>query len=170
MRFLQSIALPIRAVFKPRGFSGDGEALERLKGWGLPLMALRWLAYVAIFLLRDYETLQPPCVEPPFGLDLGGYRLLEIYTAPVFGALLIGALVLTVWGYLRLRGQSAPVGRILDAIGVAFFVPWLAVSVGDLALIHVGMWRLAVVAPIHTVVLGWEAWGAVALGGGRVTV
>jgi hypothetical protein len=82
-----------RAVFDPRGVARDEEALAGIKGLGLPLAALRWLAYVVLFALRDYESAQQPFAEPPFGINLEFYRVLETYTAPLFGALLIAALV-----------------------------------------------------------------------------
>lgn len=76
-------------------------------------------------------------------------------------------MTLTVRLYLRAKGQAVPAWRILDAIGVAFFVPWLIVLPVDLLVIHTVGWRMAVVIPIHTLFLAWESWAAVELVGGR---
>jgi hypothetical protein len=166
MRRTSAVALLFRAVLHPRRTARD-EGLGLIKGWGPLLVALRWFACSVILALRDYGTLQPPLVPPPFGLEPWEYRLLEIYTAPLFGALLFAALTLALWGYLKWRKRYTPGMRILDALGVAFFVPWLIVSVADLAVIHLGLWTSAVVAPLHTAVLGWESRAAVELVGGR---
>jgi hypothetical protein len=63
-------------------------------------------------------------------------------------------------GYLQVIKKSIPPVKILNILGVTFFLPWIIVQVIDVIIITTTGWVESIVIPVHTLVLVWEGWAA----------
>lgn len=68
-------------------------------------------------------------------------------------AAIAGSLV----AYLRLNGKKVLAVRVFNILGVTFFLPFVVLQPLDLIVITTIGWNLAIIPPLHTLVLVWEA-------------
>ena len=152
------LAALVQAVLRPDAFylNPGGRSLIDRHGW--ILIAVRWLYWSAVFsLLRDYHGNWKPFVAPPFGLSLDRYAALQRRFSVLFGFALMAAIAGSLVAYLRLVGKAASATKVLNTLGVTFFFPSVVALFFDLMLVARGRWIVAIVAPLHTLLLVWEA-------------
>lgn len=151
----------VRSVFRPRSLRENerGDHLLLRRGW--LLIVLRWSYYSLLFCFRAYHGRWMPFSPPPFGLDIDTYAALQRVLALPFGLLLMGALALALWGYLRRVGREIPFAPVLNILGVTFFLPFVIVQPIDQGILLLWGWELVPVSVAHTAILIWESWAAV---------
>ncbi len=150
-----------QSVFAPRKFwaSRAGKAAVNRYGW--LFIVLRWVYYSIVFaVFRDYSGSWKPFAPPPLGLSLRVYGSLQSYLSPLFGFFLMSCLAASLWGYLRLRNRHISLFKLLNLLGIAFFLPFVILQPLDiLAIVTVG-WASQLIIPLHSVVLIWESLAA----------
>lgn len=147
-----------QSVFRPGAFCQNPKGRLLIAKYGWMLIAIRWLYYSIVFsLLRDYHGAWKPFAPPPFGLSLDTYAALQKSLSPVFGFLLMAAIATSLVAYLRLNGKAVSTVRVFNVLGVTFFLPFVILQPLDLIVITTAGWSLAIVPPLHTLVLVWEA-------------
>ncbi len=152
------LAALFQAVLRPDLFylNPRGRLLIDRHGW--TLIAVRWLYWSAVFsLLRDYHGNWKPFVAPPFGLSLDSYAALQRRFSVLFGFALMAAIAGSLAVYLRLAGKAVSATKVLNVLGVTFFFPSVVALFFDLILVARGRWKVAILAPLHTLLLIWEA-------------
>jgi len=96
-------------------------------------------------------------VAPPFGLSLDTYATLQKSLSVVFGFCLMGAIAGGLVTYLRITGNVASPFKVLNILGVTFFLPFVSVQVLDLLILYTSGWVMVFIIPLHTLILLWEA-------------
>lgn len=147
-----------QAVVRPRAFCQNpaGRLLADRYGW--LLIAARWLYYSAVFtLFRDYHGAWAPFVAAPFGLDLDTYATLQQSLSVVFGFGLMGAIAGALVAYLRGSGKAVSVFQVFNILGVTFFLPFVILQIFDAVVLVTSGWAMALIIPLHTAALLWEA-------------
>ena len=161
---LKAIAL---AVFSPRKVRSTSGWHVLFTKWGWLFIPVRWAYYSGIFVFfRDYEKTWRPFVPPPFGLSYARYaQFQQIFSVP-FGMLLMILIALVLYIYMGLRNRPLSFLNIINVLGVTYFLPFLLLQPIDvLSIFTVGGVGL-VIAPLHSIVLLWEAIATVIIVGG----
>jgi hypothetical protein len=124
------------------------------------LIIVRWLYYSIIFTFRDYHGLWKPFVPPPFGLDLDTYSILQQTFALPFGMMLMLAICMGLYSYLKSRKKVVPFHKILNILGVTFFLPFVIVQPIDQLIIYTIGWKIIPITILHTIIVVWESFAA----------
>ncbi len=146
-----------QSVVTPREVLKNPKSTLLVERYGWVFIVIRWLSYSVIFVFRDYHGSWEPFVPPPFGLSVDVYAFLQRSLALPFGVGLMVGMSPGLSGYLHLIKKSIPLVKIVNILGVTFFVPWVILQVADGVLLHTVGWRSMVVIPVHTIVLVWES-------------
>lgn len=149
----QAVVTPHTVLENPKG--------HVLIQYGWLFIIVRWASYSLIFLFRDYHGSWKPFVPPPCGLTVNTYAFLQTYFSVVFGIVLMGLMSVALSSCLRLIGKKISTVRILNILGVTFFLPWVILQGVDFLVLYTIGWVSSVIIPLHTAVLLWESGAAV---------
>jgi hypothetical protein len=152
-----------RSTFAPRRLRDDEAGFRVVTRYGWVLIVVRWTYYSIVFQLRDYRGQWAPFIPSPFGMSVDAYAGLQRTLALPFGIGLMILLAASLVVYLRFTGTAARLPMTFNVLGSAFFLPFVLVQPIDLVLIALDAWRLVPVTVIHTAVLVWESWIALAV-------
>ena len=152
-----------RAAFAPRRLRDDEAGFRVVTRYGWVLIVVRWTYYSIVFQLRDYHGQWAPFIPPPFGMSVDAYAGLQRTLALPFGIGLMILLAASLVMCLRFTGATARLPVTFNVLGAAFFLPFVLVQPVDQVLIALDAWRLVPVTVIHTTVLVWESWAALAV-------
>ena len=146
-----------QSVVTPQEFLKNPKGTLLLNRYGWVFIVVRWLSCSVIFVFRDYYGSWEPFVPPPFGLSVDVYAFLQRSLALPFGVGLMVVMSLGLSGYLHLIKKSIPLVKIVNILGVTFFVPWVILQVVDVVVLYSVGWHSMVIIPAHTIVLVWES-------------
>lgn len=73
------------------------------------------------------------------------------------------AMSVTLSIYLRLRKKNISIVKVLNILGITFFLPFVIVQPIDIAVISTIGWQMLPVVPIHTLILVWESFAATSI-------
>ena len=152
------------SVFAPRKISKETLEKQLIRsGWIFIL--IRWAYYSMVFtLFRDYQNAWTPFFKPPFGLSLNTYATLQKSLSIFFGFLLMTMISYGLFLIFRLRERiSIQLLKILNILGVAYFIPFVILQPLDVLTINILGWSRFIIIPLHTIVLVWESIIAVIL-------
>jgi hypothetical protein len=146
------------AVFKPKRITNEIVEKQILR-FGLIFILIRWLYYSIVFyFFRDYQNDWAPFSQPPFGLTIETYAFWQSNLAVLFGFFLMSMMACGLFVLFRIREKdSISYFKILNILGVAYFVPFLILQPLDKLTITIFGWIPLIIIPLHTSVLVWEA-------------
>ncbi len=123
------------------------------------LQLFRWL-FVSGVTMTHFYLLQAPTLFPiPFGINLQSYRFFEIFGYFFYGLLILLFISYEIWLRGRLYAQrEMPFSRVWVVVALAYFAPWLPTAILDNALVAFGLAHPLIVIPLHTAVVGGEAY------------
>ncbi len=151
-----------QSVFAPKLFQKNpkGELVVNKYGW--IFIGVRWLYYSILFsLFRDYSGEWKPFVPPPFNLSLETYALLQRYFSVIFGFFLMFSIAIALWTYIKIIGKDIPLFKILNILGITFFLPFIILQPIDRLVIISFGWTMPLITFLHTLFLLWEGIAAV---------
>ena len=146
----QSVCTPDLFLKNPKG-----KLIVDKYGW--IFIIIRWLYYSAIFYFRDYYGDWKPFIPPPFGIDLNTYAFLQTRFSLLFGIFVMGSITLVLFSYLRLIKKNITTFKILNILGITFFLPFVIVQPIDVFVRFTIGWTGFIIIPIHTFILLWES-------------
>ena len=152
-----------QSVFKPSSLLENPKGILFVNKYGWIFIIVRWFYYSILFLFRDYHGSWKPFIPPPFGIDLGMYVTLQRSFALPFGIFLMFAMSIALSSYLRGIQKNMPTFKVLNILGITFFLPFVIVQPIDQLLILTIGWKMVPVTLIHTVIAVWESFAATSI-------
>ena len=144
------------------GITNPRRAVEQLRGQpaphcGLRYMLMRWAGTVLTtgLLALALKRGAPQQSYLTF-LPTEAYRVAGLFISPAFGCgiwLLMSALVHLIF---RLGGEESDLDPILNIVGWGMLVVMPVVWLWDWAMLALNSFRVATLAPVHSVVQVWE--------------
>jgi len=152
-----------QSIFRPRAFINNPKGVLFVNKYGWVLIIIRWVYYSILFTFRDYDKRWKPFIPLPFGLDLDTYSFWQRNLALPFGLGLMFTLSIVLHSYLTSRKKMIPFHKLLNILGVTFFLPFVIVQPIDLLIIYTIGWKLIPVTILHTIIAVWESFAALSL-------
>jgi hypothetical protein len=152
------ISLACQAVFLPNQFVNDLKSETIINKYGWTFIVVRWTYYAVIFILvRDYYGSWAPFSPMPLNMSVGTYAFFQPRISIIFGFFLMLCITLYLWGYYNFRNIPMPMFQILNILGITFFLPFVLIQPVDILCINTIGWNMAIIIPLHTIILLWEA-------------
>ncbi|MFW9853506.1 MAG: hypothetical protein ACFFFG_00500 [Candidatus Thorarchaeota archaeon] len=153
-----------QSVFRPKKFFSNRQSSLIQEKYGWMFILVRWAYYSVIFMFfRDYKGLWRPFQPIPLGFSLDTYAFLQPRVSIFFGIFLMTSIAICLWLYLNRRKKGIQLFRIINTLGVTFFLPFVLVQPIDFFLLSTIGWNIVIIAPLHTFVLIWETQASIIL-------